>query len=153
CLRHRDGSAVHVLANLSMEAEGGEVVIHGTIVDITERMVAERRMAVEHAVSLALSESAALSDAAPRILQAIGDGLGWDLGALWTVDPSADELRCVEVWHVPRVEASAFIQACHRQACPRGIGLPGRIWASGTAAWFPDVSRESNFPRAPFAIR
>ena len=35
----------------------------------------------------------------------------------------------------------------------RGIGLPGRIWASGSAAWILDVSRENNFPRSPFAIQ
>ena len=36
CFRHKDGSPVHVLANVSLETEEGEAVIHGTIVDITE---------------------------------------------------------------------------------------------------------------------
>ena len=88
CFRHKDGSPVHVLANVSLEEEGSEAVIHGTIVDITDRKNAERRMAMEHAVARVLAESAVLADAAPEILQAIGDELGWDLGALWTVDRS-----------------------------------------------------------------
>ena len=32
---------------------------------------------------------------APRILQAVGEGLAWDVGALWTVDPPAHVMRCV----------------------------------------------------------
>ena len=153
CFRHKDGSPVHVLANVSLETEEGEAVIHGTIVDITERKNAERRMVLQHAVARLLAESAVPADAAPRILQTIGDELGWDLGALWTMDRSTNVLHCVEVWHAPRVEAPAFVQACRQQTCSRGIGLPGRIWASGSAVWIRDVSREDNFPRAPFAIQ
>ena len=28
-----------------------------------------------------------------------------------------------------------------------GIGLPGRVWASGQSAWIPDAVQDSNFPR------
>jgi PAS domain S-box-containing protein len=153
CFRHRDGSPVHALANVSLEEVGGEAVIHGTLVDITERKNAERRMAVEHAVARLLAESVALGDAAPKILQAISDELGSELGVLWTVDSSANVLHCVDVWHAPRAKVSEFVQACRQHTFSRGIGLPGRIWASGSAAWILDVSQEENLPRASFAIQ
>jgi two-component system cell cycle sensor histidine kinase/response regulator CckA len=32
-----------------------------------------------------------------------------------------------------------------------GVGLPGRIWATGEAHWIPDLSRDENFPRSAAA--
>src|SRR5205807_1400132 len=98
-------------------------------------------------------ESVALPAAAAQILQVICDSLGWDLGVLWTVDRHANLLRCVEVWHPVRVQVPAFLRACQQRTFCPGIGLPGRIWASGSPAWIPDVTRDSHFPRASIAAQ
>jgi PAS domain S-box-containing protein len=147
-LRHKNGECVHVLANLILEEEQGESVIHGTSIDITERKNAERRMMLEQAVARVLADSATMHEAAPRVLQAVGGRLGWDIGAFWTVDSSTNLLRCIEVWHSPHVNVSAFVQASRDHTFSRGLGLPGRIWASGRANWILDVSQDANFPRS-----
>ena len=114
---------------------------------------AERRLATEHATASALAESSTLIEAAPRILRAICDLLGWEHGALWTVDARTDRLQCVDVWHPPDVSFPEFETMSRQMTFLRGVGLPGRVWARGEPAWIQDVVNDTNFPRAPIAAR
>jgi PAS domain S-box-containing protein len=120
---------------------------------LTERRRDEQRTAVLHAVTRILAESATLAEAAPRIVQAIGSSLAWPLGAIWQVDPEARKLRCVEVWHGGPARFHEFEAVLRQRTFEPGVGLPGRVWASGQPAWIPDVVHDANFPRAPIAAR
>ncbi len=114
--------------------------------------IAERRVLMEHAVTHVLAGSTEIGAAAPKIVEAICDNLGWDLGAIWTLNPNAEVLRCVDVWHAPSLQAPAFAEICRRSEFGKGIGLPGRVWTSGAPVWIPDVTRDSDFPRAETAV-
>ena len=114
---------------------------------------AERRLTAEYVAARALAESATLAEAAPQVLRAICEALGWDHGALWDVDSGSDVLRCVETFHLPTVTLIEFEAASRGTAFTRGTGLPGRVWASGKPAWIPDVADDANFPRASIARR
>ncbi len=120
---------------------------------VREIAQAERRLAAEHAVARILTESIRLSDAAPRILQAISQSLGWDVGGFWRLDRDAEVLRCMEIWHAPMVDIPAFESFSRQYTFSRGIGLPGRVWASDSSIWVPDVSQDANFPSAPIAAK
>ncbi|MGH9384776.1 MAG: response regulator [Vicinamibacterales bacterium] len=113
----------------------------------------DRRLTAEHVSARALLEAATFDEAAPRILEAICSDLGWEHGAFWTVDQEADVLQCVETWHPPSNSFPEFDAISRRTTFRRGIGLPGRVWATRHPAWIPDVVRDSNFPRAPIAAR
>ena len=114
---------------------------------------AERRLTAEYVAARALTESATLAEAAPRVLQAMCEALNWDYGALWNVDSDADVLRCVETWHLPAVSLPEFDALSLHTSFARGVGLPGRVWSTGEPAWIPDVVGDSNFPRAVIARR
>ena len=116
-------------------------------------LLEKHRLTVEHATAHALVSAASLDDAAPRILEAICESLGWEHGAYWTVDHAADVLRCANIWTLPGLSFPEFDRASRAAAFPRGQGLPGRVWASGHPAWIPDVTKDANFPRAPVATR
>jgi GAF domain-containing protein len=63
--------------------------------DIIERKRVEERLRVQHTIAQILAEAATIEEATLRILRAMGECLGWDVGALWRVDQKAEVLRCV----------------------------------------------------------
>ncbi|HEY6224052.1 MAG TPA: PAS domain S-box protein, partial [Gemmatimonadales bacterium] len=99
--------------------------------DITERKRTERLLAAQNAVPLVLSESATLAEAVPRVLQAVCECLSWDVGGVWMIDRQAQVLRCVDLWCAPAARAERFVALSRRMTLGVGVGLPGRVWASG----------------------
>ncbi len=81
------------------------------------------------------------------------ESLGWQHGAVWRVDGKANVLRCVESWRAPGPALSEFEAISRNMTFARGVGLPGRVWLQGEPVWVSDVTRDSNFPRAPIAAR
>lgn len=118
-----------------------------------ERRRAERRLGVQYTVARVLAESPRLEDAMPGILQAICENLGWSVGAMWWVDEEENVLHCSSLWHAPTARVDEFAVMSRKIAFPPGVGLPGRVWASGQTAWIPDVVKDENFPRASVAVR
>ena len=119
---------------------------------ISEGRRAERRLEVQDAVSRILAESPALKEAASKVVQVLCQRAGWDLGAVWHIDPASNELRHVEVWHMPSVHAPRFEAVTKEGRFIGGTGLSGRVWSTGQAVWIPDVTEDSSFRRAPAAI-
>ena len=81
-------------------------------------------VAAEYATARVLAESARLSEATPRILEAICTSLGWQHGALWRVDHEAGLLRCVTVWPAAGDAVSTFETQTLNSTFPSGVGLP-----------------------------
>ena len=53
-----------------------------------------RRLLAQHATTSILADSTTLQEAAPRLLQAVAENLGWDGALLWRVDPRDQLLHC-----------------------------------------------------------
>jgi PAS domain S-box-containing protein len=120
---------------------------------ISEQMRAEQRLEIQQAVSRILADSPDLKDAGSKILQVLCKRAKWTTGAIWNVEQTANELACVEFWHGASAEAPLFEADSRQRRFPPGIGLPGRVLNNGDAAWIPDVTKDSNFPRAPVAAQ
>jgi len=113
-----------------------------------------QRLVIEHGVTGALSRSFDLREAAPLIVRAICEELGWTCGACWMEQTHGDVLLCVGAWGGPDPRVTAFLEAIRsiRQSATQG-GLVRRTWLTGQPVWMRDVAAESTFQRAPLAAQ
>jgi PAS domain S-box-containing protein len=104
----------------------------------------------DQAVARILAESDAEEELYPLVLAAIGESLGWELGAIWELPTGADSLSCLEVWCAPAAWAGAedFATTTRNARLVEGEGLPGRVLASGEPAWIVEFAGHTDFPRA-----
>jgi PAS domain S-box-containing protein len=118
-----------------------------------ELRASEHRLATQYAITRILAESDTLADAMPPLLQAIGERLAWEWGALWTIDRDAGVLRCEHIWHAPSLEAATFDAISRQTAGLPGRGLKERVWQTAEPTWMADVTQDPHFMRAPIAAR
>jgi PAS domain S-box-containing protein len=119
--------------------------------DVTERRHAGHRLLMQYRVTRILADAATPAEATPKILQAMCECLGWDLGAVWRIDPKAGVLRCAELWRTSSVEAEQFEVVTRKSTFVKGTGLPGRVWETGAPAYIPDVGPDVAFRRVDSA--
>jgi PAS domain S-box-containing protein len=149
------GDVMHTYISLKFPISGpsgAPYAVCGISTDITARKHAEFRLLAEHAVAQTLAQSVTLADAVPSVLQTVCDCFGWEVALFWGVDRRANLLRCVEIWHDPALIIPAFDQFNRQTAFSLGVGLPGRVWASGLPEWVADVGRDADCLRAPIAL-
>ncbi|MEX2406477.1 MAG: PAS domain S-box protein [Actinomycetota bacterium] len=153
-LRRSDGAVrwLTVRGRVLQDEHGRPTGMAGVCADITERKEAERSLAVQYAVARVLSTAPSIEEAAPGLVAAIGEALGWEVGNLWRVDETAGVLRAAGGWKASGTTGDRFLGKSREFLFERGIGLPGRVWSIGRPVWIPDVGRDDNFPRAPFAL-
>jgi PAS domain S-box-containing protein len=147
---------------------GSHPVFTGFLREITERKRIEeerakllenetnarQRLATQYRVMSILAEAGTLQDASKKILQAIAEDMGWDLGCFWLVnDEKPSSLRAIETWHSPKGNAPEFLRAMETWICPSGVGLPGRILQDSKQVWIQDVTLDQNFPRSELAVK
>ena len=115
--------------------------------DLTEQKEQEARLAAQYAVTRVMASATPLISAGVDMLRAVGENLDWDAGSIWTVLKHDDVLRCTDFWNRDVVDTKEFEARTRELRCPRGVGLPGRVWETSEPAWIDDVAIDRNFPR------
>ena len=128
--------------------------------DITERKQAEIALGEQtallglmQAVATAANEAAAVEDATCFCLGRVCAHTGWPIGHAYApAEDGTGRLVPTTVWHLADPERyAAFRAATETTGIAPGVGLPGRVMASGRPAWITDVTRDPDFPRAAAA--
>jgi PAS domain S-box-containing protein len=145
-----DGSQRWVISRGEALYKTGDkcVRLMGVTGDITDRKWSESRLRVQYQITRVLSNSASLAAAAPALIQTISDSFDWQCGEIWQISSEAEVLTYLEGWHSPAMQLAAFVSESRRFTLSRGMGLPGRVWKSGTPAWIINIADDDNFPRA-----
>lgn len=121
--------------------------------EISERRLSERLLRAQHAVTQVFATARSSGEAISGLLCGLGEAMDWRVGAWWFPDAGADVLRCRSLWCCEPGIAEQFEARSLELELGRGVGLPGRVWASGEPAWTADVVSDANFPRAQVAAR
>lgn len=76
---------------------------------------------------------------ASRCLELIAKANGWVVGQYWSIDAHEEVIICAEPWF-GTVAASELRSASRDRRFSKGIGLPGRVWSTGSAVTIEDAT-------------
>ena len=100
-------------------------------------------LAVQYAVVRVLAESLTIADAAPRLLAAFCEQLGWQAGALWITGSAGQPARALSLVHIHQ-QPSLTPRSLLRRSLPsppaKGQCLAGRVWAARQPLFLPRLS-------------
>ncbi|WP_299407562.1 SpoIIE family protein phosphatase [Acaryochloris sp. IP29b_bin.148] len=141
---HKEGSFgwMEIYACAILGPDDRIVGISGSLADITERKYQEQRFNVEQATTRVLAEVATLSEAFPRLLQAISQSLGWEYGELWLIDESNYSLRCAESWLALRNKTSTVSVESSSVHFALAASIIDRIWHYNRPLWLSDYEMQ-----------
>ncbi len=96
----------------------------------------------------AANQAATIEDAVKTCLKDICAFGGWAVGHCYMLEEAAGKLVSSKIWHLDDAERfAAFRQVTEATTFESGVGLPGRVMASGDPAWVVDVSQDPSLRR------
>lgn len=90
--------------------------------------------------------------AIPKVLQAIGENLEWNVGNFWKIDADLSQIRCAQTWSSLAGKPSPFLEINRRSLFSLGVELPGEVWDSKKPRWIADLA-QMIYPRAIYAVK
>ncbi len=143
---HRDGHEVPIELTISAVEVGEARVFQAFLHDISERRRSQQFLASQHAITTVLAEAETVEQALPRLLCALGEEMGWEFGAYWTV-ADGPVLQCCDTWTISGLDLSGFEEATRLVTFEPGQGLPGRVLTSAQPQSILNMAEDPNFLR------
>jgi PAS domain S-box-containing protein len=144
----RDGTSFPVEYSTYPLFDGDEVTgAVNSFTDITHRKLVEQQESARHEATKVLADAPSGADARSRVIAAVCEQLGLEIGIAWTPEADGGRLRAA-AWHVaPGFDEDA---ARLRAELPAGEGPPGIALDRREPVLFRDLEREP--PRRGMAV-
>lgn len=155
-LWHKDGTSFPVEYSASPMIRRGKILGSlCTFSDITERKIAEEKLARAAAEAEILHQAATFATrdltfdvALKETLALVCQGIHWPVGHVCKLSPDHKGLESTDIWYLNDPEKyHPFKKLTESLYFPIGTGLPGRIAQSRDIAWIDNVQNDHNFPR------
>ncbi|MDR4499407.1 MAG: PAS domain S-box protein [Candidatus Scalindua sp.] len=157
----KNGRNIIVEGNANCYFEDGKPVVTREIFhDITEFMRIESELRKKNSycklleiTAISANKAVDFKEAFQPALEAMCSYTGWEIGHAYVI--SKDDRNLLEptnVWSLKdNKHFKKFCDVSKEIKFPKGIGLPGRVLASGKPHWVVDVTKDKNFLRAKIA--
>ena len=152
----KDGSPIWVNRTVSMvrDASGKPDYFIRIVEDITERVLAARRFAMENAVTRVLAEAASVDDAMPALIRTMCEAMNWAYGAHWGWSEEQQTLVRKEYWSDFAMDFSGEDAVpWTRLRYQNPGGAVGSAWMGKQASWIEDMRRNDTFNRRHTAVQ
>jgi len=116
---------------------------------------AHRLLLAQQAITDHVAASLPPDELCSRVLETLGETLGWTYGAVWRPDGEPSMLRCAATWQdrAAGPQVAALADVTRRLKIAPGRGLPGRAYAFRRPFWVADVAADGSMPRHDHALR
>jgi predicted signal transduction protein with EAL and GGDEF domain len=114
----------------------------------------QQELVLLEAVVSASNESLTVENALQGAVDAVCVHTTWPVGHAYVRDPSSGDLLPSTTWYTEQAARfAAFQRVTEETTFCEGVGLPGRVLATGKAEWITDVTLDSSFLREPHGLR
>jgi diguanylate cyclase (GGDEF)-like protein len=114
----------------------------------------QQELVLLEAVVSKSNESVTVQDALQGAVDAVCAHTSWPVGHAYVRDSASGDLVPSTTWHVEHPKQfAAFRDLTEKTSFAIGVGLPGRVLATGAAAWITDVAADPAFARQNLGVR
>ena len=149
---HKSGAELELELSFATYEDAGQLYVTGVVRDITARKHAERLRSLQHSVTQILATSETIAEAAPRLLQSIGEAARCDVAELWLGGPARGVLRSAGFWVAAGKQNRLLVEATVPEVTVVGAAFPARVWRGHRTERTTDLD-DASFLRAATAMR